>query len=167
MLPVAKNNHHTFQSSNAITRPDKYEFLVEEASVTSTSSLSIAASSIIRRRARARSARVSQVALLSGKSGRTSVAPMATKIVKAPSTKKSHRHAANPQIPSITSRIADAKREPNALLMRLPQYRRAVLCESSFRLYHQSAREKRSFYKSEEKASGDGTKKVGSKTSED
>ena len=44
-------------------------------------------------------------------------------------------HAAYPKTPSIKSRITDAIREPNALLIMMPQDKMAVLSPSSLRLY--------------------------------
>ena len=64
------------------------------------------------------------------------MATAAKKIVRAPSMKKSHLHAACPSFPCIPSRIPDAINAPNALLIIFPQYKIAVRRPSSSRLYH-------------------------------
>jgi hypothetical protein len=51
-------------------------------------------------------------------------------------------HAAYPKTPSIESRIADAIREPNALLIMMPHDRMAVLSPNSLGLYHLERRNK-------------------------
>ena len=64
------------------------------------------------------------------------MATAAKKIVRAPSMKKSHLHAACPSFPCMPSRIPDATNAPNALLAILPQVKMAVRRPSSSRLYH-------------------------------
>lgn len=79
----AMDNHHTFQSVTAITRPFPWVPLSDESlSPTPTSSTS-------RFSARRRSIGESQVEV-AGKSGRINIATRAKKTVKAPSMKKSH-----------------------------------------------------------------------------
>lgn len=49
---------------------------------------------------------------------------------------RTYLHAALPSVPCILSKIADAMREPNALLIRIPHERSAVRAPNSDALYH-------------------------------
>jgi hypothetical protein len=58
-------------------------------------------------------------------------------------------------------RIAEAMRDPNALLRRMPHERRAVLSDNSFRLYHFEMRNWRRFEYREYRHSQEPTKAPG------
>lgn len=70
--------------------------------------------------ARLCSAEESQPEDVLGKSGSIYIAHIATEIVSAPSTKKSHRHAAIPYALSMIPRIPEANSEPAAFAIRSP-----------------------------------------------
>lgn len=147
----ARASHHTLQSEIAANKLCSWPLLsVSPSSPTPTSSC-------IRRSESITSSGESHRPEVEGKSGRMNTAQIAAKIVRAPSIKKSHlslqecheyllRHelepvkthlqAACPSLPSIPSRMPEARRAPKALLIRLPQERSAVRSPSSLRVYH-------------------------------